>query len=148
MSAELFPSGQWVGFYIYSSRSKRYLMDLILEFDNGRITGEGHDGIGAFIILGTFNTESKECAWDKTYVGRHTVKYAGFRESKGIWGTWHIDRLSTGGFQIWPLSEGTALTATAEEETTTQPQTLPQAGSFWPVDITCRALTNRLYTSE
>lgn len=125
MSAELFPSGQWVGYYTYSGHSKRFMMGLILEFNNGRITGEGHDGIGAFVILGTFSAENKECSWDKTYVARHTVKYTGFRENKGIWGTWHIARSATGGFHIWPLSEGAAVTAAVEEETAVQPQTLP-----------------------
>jgi hypothetical protein len=125
MSSELFPSGQWVGYYMYPGHSRRYMMDLILEFNNGRITGEGHDGIGPFVILGFFSMDTKECSWDKTYVARHTVKYAGFREQKGIWGTWAIPP-AKGGFHIWPLSEGSALTATEEVESSEQPAVLPQ----------------------
>ncbi len=33
-------------------------MDLILEFGQGRITGEGCDGIGPFLIKGTYSTGS------------------------------------------------------------------------------------------
>ena len=97
-------------------------MDLILEFKNGIISGEGFDGIGGFVISGIYSTESRECSWKKTYVRRHTVDYKGFRENKGIWGTWTLPG-AKGGFQIWPLSEGGSLVATEEEETLNQPQT-------------------------
>lgn len=49
---------------------------------------------------------TKECYWTKTYVGRHDVFYKGFREGKGIWGTWEYWKLSSGGFKIWPLAGG------------------------------------------
>jgi hypothetical protein len=52
MSDAQFPSGQWFGFYTYHGRAKRYLMDLILEFKHGKMTGEGADGIGLFVISG------------------------------------------------------------------------------------------------
>jgi hypothetical protein len=126
MSDGLFPSGQWVGYYNYPGLSRRYMMDLILEFADGRITGEGHDGIGAFVILGNYSTETRECSWDKTYVARHTVKYKGFRENKGIWGTWLISAFSNGGFHIWPLSEGAALAATEAEDSSQQPVVDPR----------------------
>lgn len=103
-----FPSGQWVGFFTYSFESRRHLMDLILEFRNGLISGEGADGIGLFIIAGTYNAQAGECDWAKTYLGRHSVAYTGFREDKGIWGTWTLDDIK-GGFHIWPLSDGPPL---------------------------------------
>lgn len=105
MSDRQFPSGQWVGFYTYTGSARRYLMDLILEFKNGIMTGEGADGIGFFVISGNYSTSSGECTWTKQYVGRHAVTYKGFREGKGIWGNWSL-KVRTGGFQIWPLSEG------------------------------------------
>ena len=40
------------------------------------------------------------------YIGAHTVFYRGFREGKGIWGTWEIEILSHGGFHIWPRAAG------------------------------------------
>jgi hypothetical protein len=118
MSDGQFPSGQWVGFYTYASLSKRYLMDLILEFRDGHIAGEGADGIGLFGIDGRYYPKEGECNWIKTYFGRHSVEYSGFREQKGIWGTWTIGP-TKGGFHIWPIGEGATLEklrAEAEDE--------------------------------
>jgi hypothetical protein len=46
------------------------------------------------------------------------VFYRGFREGKGIWGTWEIAILSRGGFHIWPrqAGEGDERTETAVTE--------------------------------
>ena len=41
-----FPSGKWVGFYTYNG-GVRYRMDMHLTFSEGRLTGEGIDGIRA-----------------------------------------------------------------------------------------------------
>ena len=106
VSDDLFPSGPWIGFYIYSGDRDRHRMDLALDFGNGIVTGEGSDDIGAFVIRGRYDAKSKECHWTKTYVGRHDVFYKGFREGRGIWGTWEYRNLSTGGFKIWPLASG------------------------------------------
>jgi hypothetical protein len=114
MSDAHFPSGQWVGFYTYENKSRRYLMDLVLEFRDGRIAGEGADGIGFFGIDGHYFPKEAECSWIKTYFGSHSVEYSGFREKKGIWGTWTIYG-SKGGFHIWPIGEGTPLEKLREE---------------------------------
>ena len=114
MSDVHFPSGQWVGFYTYASSSKRFLMDLVLEFRDGRISGEGADGIGFFGIDGHYFPKESECSWIKTYFGSHSVEYSGFREKKGIWGTWTIQE-TKGGFHIWPIGEGTPLEKLREE---------------------------------
>jgi hypothetical protein len=48
------------------------------------------------------------------------VFYRGFREGKGIWGTWEITIQYHGGFHIWPrqAGEGEARTASlAADET-------------------------------
>jgi hypothetical protein len=97
------------------------MMDLILEFNNGVISGEGHDGVGGFVIAGHYSPENHECDWKKTYVGKHTVNYHGFRENKGIWGTWQLPGIH-GGFQIWPLSDGTPLTAAEEADSANKPE--------------------------
>jgi hypothetical protein len=73
-------------------------MDLGLTFASGRISGEGNDDVGPFIIAGRFDSADKECHWTKTYVGAHDVFYRGFRESNGIWGTWEILSDARGGF--------------------------------------------------
>jgi hypothetical protein len=91
-------------------------MDLRLEFADGRITGDGADSVGVFVIAGGYNSAGGDCHWVKTYVGRHAVSYTGFREGKGIWGTWDIPQAWRGGFEIWPLGEEEAEELQIEEE--------------------------------
>ncbi len=81
-------------------------MDLQLTFANGQMTGEGQDDVGPFIIRGRYDAASRECYWTKTYIGGHDVFYRGFREGKGIWGTWEIAQRWRGGFHIWPRAAG------------------------------------------
>ena len=81
-------------------------MDLDLTFANGRLTGGGNDDVGHFTVRGEYNAQTLECTWTKTYAGRHSVAYRGFREGKGIWGTWEIGTQSRGGFHIWPKLAG------------------------------------------
>jgi len=105
MSDELFPSGPWTGFYNYSP-GDRHRMDLHLTFATGVVGGEGNDDVGAFLIKGRYDSANRECHWTKTYVGAHDVFYRGFREGKGIWGTWEIELRNHGGFHIWPRAAG------------------------------------------
>jgi hypothetical protein len=116
MSELRFPSGPWTGYYTYRSVSGKHAMDLTLHFADGRITGDGADVVGLFIIAGHYDATGGECQWTKTYVGAHDVAYTGFREGKGIWGTWDIEGRWRGGFQIWPLGEGEAEELELEEE--------------------------------
>ena len=96
------------------------MMDLILEFKGGVISGEGSDGIGPFTIDGDYSESTLECSWVKTYVGKHSVHYAGFREGKGIWGTWDIGP-ARGGFQIWPIGSQPPAYELEEETIADQP---------------------------
>jgi hypothetical protein len=91
-------------------------MDLHLNFANGSMSGDGNDDVGRFIIRGKYDTANRECYWTKTYPGSHDVYYRGFREGKGIWGTWEIGVLSHGGFHIWPKGEHDGETASATAE--------------------------------
>lgn len=81
-------------------------MDLQLAFAKGRLTGAGNDDVGPFAVRGQYDIESRECWWTKTYPGSHDVFYRGFREGKGIWGTWEITPFDHGGFNIWPRQAG------------------------------------------
>jgi hypothetical protein len=81
-------------------------MSLHLAFAGGRLTGDGSDDIGRFLIKGRYDTATRECYWTKSYVGAHEVFYRGFREGKGIWGTWEITIRDHGGFHIWPQRAG------------------------------------------
>jgi hypothetical protein len=119
MSDDLFPSGLWTGFYNYQP-GQRHRMDLHLTFVNGQMSGDGHDDVGRFTIRGRFDAATKECWWTKTYPGSHDVAYRGFREGKGIWGTWEIKVFTHGGFHIWPkrAGEDASETAVATQEET------------------------------
>ena len=92
-------------------------MDLNLTFAHGFMAGEGNDDVGRFFIKGRYEADSRECHWIKSYVGAHDVFYRGFREGKGIWGTWEIAIRYHGGFHIWPrgADEGESHSQAAEQ---------------------------------
>jgi hypothetical protein len=138
MSGQTFPSGPWVGFYNYSDDRRKHRMDLMLDFGNRTITGDGNDDVGAFVIRGFFDTNSRECYWTKSYVGAHDVFYRGFREGKGIWGTWEISDEYHGGFHIWPRSQGEG-----EEETESNEATQPLVIAAPPVSTTSLSYSAR-----
>jgi hypothetical protein len=120
MSDSDFPSGPWTGFFSYSRLPGKWRTDVRFTFERGRITGEGNDSVGPFIIAGSYDAATKECCWTKTYVAAHDVFYRGFREGKGIWGTWEIQPIARGGFRLWPLgSDG------AEDEEEYEEQDVP-----------------------
>ncbi len=107
-------------------------MDLHLSFAEGRMIGDGNDDVGRFLIKGRYDAIARECWWTKSYIGAHDVFCRGYREGKGIWGTWEISMLSHGGFHIWPKSagEGDARAESLEELKSaeaelTQPQVAP-----------------------
>ena len=81
-------------------------MELQLTFADGNMTGDGVDDIGRFRIKGRYEAPTRECYWTKTYLGAQDVFYRGFREGKGIWGTWEINIFGHGGFHIWPRQAG------------------------------------------
>src|SRR4051812_7760276 len=100
-----FPSGKWVGFFIDKRLPGRHQMEILLTFAGGRMTGEGRDRVGKFTFRGSYDVADGKCSWVKQYLGKHAVRYKGFNEGKGIWGTWemHWGGLAyTGGFHIWP----------------------------------------------
>jgi hypothetical protein len=101
-----FPSGPWRGFFLMAHLPGRHQMDLLLNFRQGVMTGEGHDMIGAFLIRGKYNLDDGKCSWSKRYVGKHDVAYQGYNEGKGIWGLWEIPPTWRGGFHIWPTAMG------------------------------------------
>ena len=117
MSDDVFKSGRWVGFYMYES-GDRHRMDMGLTFQNGIISGEGDDDVGAFVIRGHYDVQSGECYWTKSYVGRHDVFYLGHADSGSIWGTWELDE-DRGGFRIWPLQSGNDVDEVETNEATT-----------------------------
>ena len=112
---EDFSSGPWVGFYTYAG-GRRERMDLSLTFREGSVSGAGTDPVGPFIIVGRYTAETNEVHWTKSYLGAHSVYYKGFRDDRGIWGTWEISPGWTGGFHIWPKGQGEGAAQEAEAD--------------------------------
>src|SRR5687768_16392923 len=111
---ERFPSGAWTGYY--QQLGARWRQDLDLTFANGAMHGSGADPVGRFTVRGTYDGASGEVVWRKTYAhGNAPVHYRGFREGKGIWGTWEIAARERSGFHIWPRTAGVADAAMAAE---------------------------------
>jgi hypothetical protein len=111
-----YPSGPWVGFYNYEPCGPRYGQEMDITFRKGRLAGEGLDSVGPFFLRGGYDREKQKVWWTKTYPGSHDVFYQGFREGKGIWGTWEIGIFARGGFRIWPKGLGSGIDAEAEAE--------------------------------
>src|SRR5262245_24478749 len=100
-------------------------MDLHLDFAQGNISGDGNDDIGRLLIKGRYDVQTRECYWTKRYLGAHDVFYEGYREGKGIWGSWEIGAFAHGGFHIWPKSAGEGQT---EAEVIEQPAPVEAIG--------------------
>ena len=111
-----FPSGPWRGFYVYPFDDTRHSMTMHLTFLEGNLSGLGDDPVGPFAIRGRYDAETLEVYWTKTYLGRHSVYYKGYREPARIWGTWELGGM-TGGFKIWPGGGDGSLEQTAAAET-------------------------------
>lgn len=107
-SDDRFPSGPWEGFWLQPEVPPgKHPMELKLEFQHGRMSGEGRDAVGQFNLTGRYDTSDGRCHFTKSYPNRHTVPYSGYNEGRGIWGTWELpDYALRGGFHIWPLGSG------------------------------------------
>ncbi len=105
-----FPSGPWKGYFLQPSLPGRHWMDLHLTFRGGRLSGEGRDKIGEFVLTGRYDVSDGRCRFTKTYIGRHSLYYNGYNEGKGIWGRWELSTSVAwhGGFHIWPVGHGFA----------------------------------------
>ncbi len=125
--SDLFPNGPWTGFYQHGGW--RYRQDLNLTFENGGLRGIGSDIVGNFVVRGRYCRESLEVTWTKTYLGAHSVEYRGFREGRGIWGTWTIARYDSSGFHIWPGTQDGAIATETAAETCTEAAAPAQVGS-------------------
>ncbi len=98
-------SGEWVGFYLQGD--ERYPQDMILEFADSIIRGEGSDEVGDFVIEGEFRVGidgfHATCGWIKTYEGAHSVLYYGEFDGSSLTGEWRIGGWGEG-FTIEPSS--------------------------------------------
>lgn len=95
------PSGLWRGHYEQFGR--RYPQQMVLEFADGLIRGDGVDDIGTFEIDGEYRADGAEVrmGWIKTYDGAHSVLYLGALRGEGVEGTWSLSG-SAGAFALAP----------------------------------------------
>jgi hypothetical protein len=101
-----FPTGEWNGFYLESHRSGKGWMHLYLQFEDGKVSGEGTDYVGPWTAAGEYDSQTGVCSWVKSYLGKHRVFYGGTCGSKGIVGEWSISGGLNGPFHIWPRTMG------------------------------------------
>ncbi len=132
MSEIDYPSGPWTGYYTYNDLPERGRMDLELHFADGLVRGSGTDPVGFFSLRGRYDFQEAEVWWTKSYPGRHDVHYRGFREGRGIWGTWEILEGWRGGFRIWPKGIGEGATEKIEEEVPVPAGSFPPPGRPHP----------------
>lgn len=106
-------------------------MDLHLEFAKGVVTGESLEPASGIVrIVGTYHTDILEVRMTLHFEDPADLDdFRGFREGKGIWGTFACRKYGCrGGFQIWPVAPGEgaeeALEAEAPSELTTSTRPL------------------------
>jgi hypothetical protein len=99
------PSGRWRGFY--EQHGKRFAQELVLEFADGIVRGDGADGLGAFTVDGEYRVDEGEVrlGWVKTYEGAHSVLYLGSLVQGRLRGNWHIRESWHGGFELSPEAQ-------------------------------------------
>ena len=102
-----FPSGPWTGFWLQRCYAGRQWMSLWLTFADGRITGDGEDRVGPFLMAGTYDLRTGKCSIVKAYKGAHTLSYEGANAGDGlwIWGVWRMPVFDRGGFHMWPADQ-------------------------------------------
>jgi hypothetical protein len=94
-------NGEWEGFYNYTFNSSKHTMEMTLNFNNGKVSGNGADDVGVFSFNGNYDQQSHKIYMTKRYA-THIVNYDGNIDENGIWGMWNIDEYCRGGFHIWP----------------------------------------------
>jgi hypothetical protein len=92
-------SGLWTGYY--EQFGKHHAQQMVLDFADGLIRGDGKDGLGRFTLEGEYRIADAtiRLGWIKTYDGAHSVLYLGTFEAAGIEGHWSIGR-TRGGFGL------------------------------------------------
>src|SRR5262245_53717131 len=87
-SQSIFRSGHGEGWY--GQNNHRHPQELDCVFSDGRMFGHGTDGIGAFMVFGTYDAEAGKAVWLKRYLGRHIVHYSATVVNHKLEGRWFI----------------------------------------------------------
>jgi hypothetical protein len=98
----MFISGRYRGHWDQKAYGRQPMTDLVLHFEDGRITGAGEDLIGKFTFSGSYDAAGN-LVMVKHYLGRHDVVYEGRYDGEGtIHGTWRIEPFWSGTFALAP----------------------------------------------
>ncbi len=95
-----YPSGRWQGYWEQTHFGRQLMHDLELHFHLSDVEGHGHDIVGPFVIRGRYD-DSGCVAFQKQYVGQHSVTYRGQYDGEGtIFGEWTIHDIHSGTFAL------------------------------------------------
>lgn len=93
-------SHQWIGYWEQEGYGRQPMEDLILQFGNGGICGQGRDIIGHFKFAGQMAPDGRVLL-NKQYIGQHDVLYEGQYDGEGtIFGQWSIGPWHRGDFLL------------------------------------------------
>ncbi|MGB7343054.1 MAG: hypothetical protein WBD20_02480 [Pirellulaceae bacterium] len=86
---EIQAEGWWEQDYF----GRQAMNPLVLNFDNGNVTGSGNDIVGPFTMSGVI--KDGNVAIKKRYVGQHDTDYIGQFDGEGtMQGKWHIHEMT------------------------------------------------------
>jgi hypothetical protein len=98
----MYPSGRWRGYWEQVFWGRQTMRELVLNFANGRIDGQGVDIIGRFTFTGEYDQHG-QVVLIKRYLGKHEVLYRGRYDGEGtIYGQWNIGEQWRGPFALSP----------------------------------------------
>jgi hypothetical protein len=102
----VYPSGRWDGFWVQEFFGRQPMTPFTLNFDGGRVSGQGKDMVGRFSFFGEYDEATGAVRMVKQYAGKHQVLYVGQPDGEGsIQGTWWIDEHQRGPFLLRPRVE-------------------------------------------
>jgi hypothetical protein len=88
--------------------------DVVLQFAEGIISGEGNDCIGPFRFQGTCDSQGA-VVMIKQYLGKHQVLYQGQYDGEGtMFGRWSIGPFDSGEFLLSLVADRAASAEVAE----------------------------------
>ncbi|CAG8561631.1 2474_t:CDS:2, partial [Ambispora leptoticha] len=92
-------TGNWRGYYFYSTNDNSDQMSINLKSTGNAIDGSGSDSVGSFKINGQILIDGS-VNFVKTY-HTHSWNYYGQRRGAEIWGRWGNGTPNSGVFLIW-----------------------------------------------
>jgi hypothetical protein len=87
------------GWWEQEGLGRQPMHELTIEFENGRLSGEGVDWVGLFVIRGIAREDTIEI--HKQYIGQHSILYRGTTQGEGVYfGDWECNGYVGGRWSI------------------------------------------------